>query len=54
LWRKDAFTPFDRLRVNGVSTEIVEDFPFVLSLSKHERGLSTTSHSGKLYVEIRR
>ncbi len=41
--------PFDRLRANGSGTEIVKDFPFVLSLSKHERRLPATSHLGKLY-----
>jgi hypothetical protein len=28
--------PFDKLRVNGGGLRNVEDFPFVLSLSKHE------------------
>ena len=38
-----------RLRANGFYTEIIEDFPFVLSLSKHERRLPATYHLGKLY-----
>jgi hypothetical protein len=46
--RKNAPPPFDRLRANGSSTEIVKDFPFVLSLSKHERRSPATSHLGKL------
>ena len=37
LWRKNEAMPFDRLRANGFSTEIVENFPFVLSLSKYEQ-----------------
>jgi len=28
-------SPFDKLRANGSGVEIVKDFPFVLSLSKH-------------------
>ncbi|MGB4782909.1 MAG: hypothetical protein WBH61_12880, partial [Candidatus Methylomirabilis sp.] len=31
--------PFDKLRVNGIDIENIDLFPFVLSLSKHERGL---------------
>src|SRR5262249_293096 len=41
---------FDRLRANGSHTAIVKNFPFVLSLSKHERHSPTTSHLGKLYL----
>ena len=29
-------SPFDELRANGSSIETIGDFPFVLSLSKHE------------------
>ena len=47
-------SPFDRLRVNGCSIEIASDFPFVLSLSKHERRSSGTFHLGKLYVKRKR
>src|SRR2546430_484219 len=32
---KTPRSPFDKLRVNGSDVELVEDFPFVLSLSKH-------------------
>jgi hypothetical protein len=31
-------SPFDKLRANGSGVEIAEDFPFVLSLSKHVSG----------------
>ncbi len=44
------YPPFDRLRANGFDSEIIKDFPFVLSLSKHERRLFGTSHLGKLYM----
>jgi hypothetical protein len=45
LWRGNKAPPFDRLRANGFSAEMVENFPFVLSpstllrtgLSKHEQ-----------------
>ena len=47
--KEDAYPPFDRLRENGSGAEIVKDFPFVLSLSKHERRSPSTSHLGKLY-----
>jgi len=50
--KEDAHSPFDRLKVNGSGAEIVKDFPFVLSLSKHERRSPTTSHLGKLYYLI--
>jgi hypothetical protein len=50
--RKHAQPPFDRLRANGSGTEIVTDFPFVLSLSKHERCLPSTFHLGKLYMGL--
>jgi hypothetical protein len=48
--KNPPFTPFDKLRVNGVSVEIGEDCPFVLSpstisgqaLSKHEQNFLTT------------
>ena len=33
-------SPFDKLRANGSGVEIVKDFPFVLSLSKHDFALS--------------
>src|SRR5213593_1980994 len=33
---KTLRSPFDKLRVNGGRLAIVGDFPFVLSLSKHE------------------
>jgi hypothetical protein len=29
-------SPFDKLRANGLGVAKAEDFPFVLSLSKHE------------------
>ena len=32
--------PFDKLRVNGMGIENIDLFPFVLSLSKHERGFA--------------
>jgi len=32
---KNPRSPFDKLRANGSGVAIVEDFPFVLSLSKH-------------------
>ena len=48
--REDAHPPFDRLRANGFSIEIVKDVPFMLSLSKHERHSFGTSHLGKLYL----
>src|SRR5262245_7883676 len=41
-------SPFDRLRANGSSAEVVTNFPFVLSLSKHERHSSSPSQLGKL------
>jgi len=31
--------PFDELRANGAGVEVVQDCPFVLSLSKHDHGL---------------
>jgi len=34
---KTLRSPFDKLRANGSGVEIAEDFPFVLSLSKHEK-----------------
>ena len=37
MGRKNVYPPFDRLRANGFDSEIIKDFPFVLSLSKHER-----------------
>jgi hypothetical protein len=46
--KEDAPPPFDRLRANGFDAEIVKGFPFVLSLSKHERRSLPTSHLGKL------
>ena len=49
MGRKNVSPPFDRLRANGFDSESMKDFPFVLSLSKHERRLSGTSHLGKLY-----
>jgi len=36
--------------VNGSDVEIVEVFPFVLSLSKHERYSLGTFHLGNLYI----
>jgi transposase len=33
---KTPRSPFDKLRANGSEIEIVTDFPFMLSLSKHE------------------
>ncbi|MBI3796022.1 MAG: hypothetical protein HY268_03510 [Deltaproteobacteria bacterium] len=39
MLKNPAFTPFDKLRANGMGLEVVEDFPFVLSLSKHENSL---------------
>src|SRR5439155_17074813 len=33
---KNPRSPFDKLRANGGRLEVVGDFPFVLSLSKHE------------------
>lgn len=30
------FTPFDKLRANGLGLECIKGFPFMLSLSKHE------------------
>ena len=33
-------TGFDALRANGARGELVDDLPFVLSLSKHESGWS--------------
>ena len=35
-------SPFDKLRANGSGAEIVKDFPFVLSLSKHGHRLVRT------------
>jgi hypothetical protein len=32
---KTPRSPFDKLRANGSGVEIVEGFPFVLSMSKH-------------------
>ena len=32
---KNYRSPFESLRANGAELEIVEHFPFVLSLSKH-------------------
>jgi hypothetical protein len=29
-------SPFDKLRATGTETQIISDFPFVLSLSKHK------------------
>ena len=46
------YPPFDRLRANGGNPKIVEDFPFVLSLSKHERHLLGTFHLGNLYDRV--
>ena len=48
--KQETHPPFDRLRANGSGTEIGKDFPFVLSLSKHERRSPATSHLGKLYM----
>ncbi len=31
-------SPFDKLRANGTGIEIIGNFPFVLSPSKHENG----------------
>src|SRR6266852_1231404 len=53
MGRKNVSPPFDRLRANGFDSESMKDLPFVLSLSKHERRLSGTSHLGKLYVVSR-
>ncbi|MGH8008080.1 MAG: hypothetical protein ACREQ3_13865, partial [Candidatus Binatia bacterium] len=33
-------SPFDKLRANGAGVEILKDYPFVLSLSKHDFPLS--------------
>jgi len=33
---KTLRSPFDKLRANGACIKIVEEFPFVLSPSKHE------------------
>src|SRR5712692_5934778 len=35
-------SPFDRLRANGVGLVIADDYPFVLSLSKHRYPLCST------------
>jgi hypothetical protein len=32
---KNPRSPFENLRANGAALEMVEDFPFVPSLSKH-------------------
>jgi len=39
---KTPRSPFDKLRTNGWDIEIVERFPFVLSLSKHENHFFST------------
>ena len=33
--KKTSRPPFDRLRVNGGEIKKIEEFPFVLSVSKH-------------------
>ena len=33
---KTLRSPFDELRANGGALEIIDDFPFMLRLSKHE------------------
>jgi len=33
---KTLRSPFDKLRANGAGIEIIDNFPFMLSLSKHE------------------
>jgi hypothetical protein len=33
---KTLRSPFDELRANGGPVEIIDDFPFMLRLSKHE------------------
>jgi len=42
MLKNPAFTPY-KLRANGSGVEIVEDFPFVLSLSKHVCAFITVS-----------
>jgi hypothetical protein len=50
---KTLRSPFDKLRANGVGREIVEDFPFVLSLSKHEFDfLSSLPRAGCLSLQL--
>src|SRR5262249_51756517 len=44
-------TGFDELRVNGSGVEPVEDFPFVLSLSKHEPPFS--GPQGEIIMEAK-
>src|SRR5437667_11889577 len=39
---KTRRSPFDRLRANGAGVAISADFPFVLSLSKHEHSFFST------------
>jgi len=39
---KTPRSPFDKLRANGTCLEIIEDFPLVLSLSKHENHFFST------------
>jgi hypothetical protein len=36
-------SPFDKLRANGAGLETDQDLLFVLSVSKHERGLVLTA-----------
>jgi hypothetical protein len=56
LLTNSPFTPFDKLRTgfdtlraNGLGIEIVTDFPFVLSLSKHEHPFLSTPLLGRVY-----
>jgi len=41
-WLNTRRSPFDKLRANGTGVEFIEEFPFVLSLSKHEHPLART------------
>jgi hypothetical protein len=38
--KKSLRSPFDALRVNGLTLELAVIIPFVLRLSKHENGVS--------------
>jgi len=46
---KNPRSPFDKLRANGSGVAIIEDFPFVLSLSKHVYAFFSSLLKGDRY-----
>jgi|GEM_PF-3918036 len=45
-------SPFDKLRANGMMVDMMNFYPFVLSLSKHKIGLSNDPEIGDRAVII--